>query len=83
MADTEIRWCKHCGSRFEVKLGKRGRSHYKIYCSDKCRKARWQKENRWKRQDVCPSCGGLKEMKSNFCKNCMRPNNPTGFRGHI
>ena len=83
METTETRWCKNCQKRFEVELGKRGASHFKIFCKDACRKAYWQRENRWKKQDNCPSCGGIKEKVSRYCRLCIKPNNPSGFRGNI
>lgn len=68
-------YCKGCGQKF-----KQRKSNH-LYCEDNCRKLRWLRENRWKRKDICPSCGGIKTIGARFCKPCAPPNNPTGING--
>lgn len=71
--------CKECGGYIPPKKSNRGLP--KEYCSERCRKRRWDSENSWRYRDECPSCGGLKMIVSKFCRRCMKPNNPTGING--
>ena len=77
--ELETKWCRGCGTRFQTKKKKQGPP--KQFCSDRCRKRHWDRENVWRYQDNCPSCGGPKYKVAFRCKDCKRPNNPEGFNG--
>lgn len=71
--------CRNCKKWFDYIRDSGTTGAAPVYCSSNCRKRYWDKQNRWRYKDTCPTCGGLKFKKSKRCKDCA----PQGAKGYV